>query len=95
MTPSTPEPAQLVRWLRLAQDGDVLMTHPGQDDTSGVADPIASARLRELAVLQSPQWPQLLARHGVTVERMAAVDPVLVAPAQAGAHSAVESPPSA
>lgn len=65
--------AQLVRWLRLARDGDVLMTHPGQDDTSGVADPIASARLRELAVLQSPQWPQLLARQGVTVERLSVV----------------------
>lgn len=63
--------AHMDRWMAEAQNGDLVMCHPGfaaQDAT----DPIAGTRPLELSFLASDDFTDMLARHGVSVGRMTA-----------------------
>lgn len=62
--------ARLERWIALARDGDLLMTHPGTG--AAPTDPIAAAREREYAVLGGAEFGRMLARRGVEVARLSA-----------------------
>ena len=54
-------------WLADAPDGALLMCHPAA--TVLPSDPIGPARLRELAFLAGPAWPQALALAGLRLAR--------------------------
>jgi len=58
---------RMAAWLADASDGALLMCHPAV--TALASDPIGPARLRELAFLASPAWPQALALAGLRLAR--------------------------
>lgn len=66
----------LKAWLRAAQDGDLLMCHPGRAISKD--DPLASAREAEYQVLASPALAQLIGDLGVMLWPMSQIlaDPI-------------------
>lgn len=60
-------------WLRLAQTGDLLMTHPALSVIPPTNDPLACARRVESSVLSSHAFTRLLARHGVSLMPMSRI----------------------
>ncbi|MFL6662486.1 MAG: ChbG/HpnK family deacetylase [Rhizobacter sp.] len=59
-------PGRYRDWMRgwlaaVPADGALLFCHPGDADTGGVADPIASARVAEAAYFESDAWLEDLA----------------------------------
>ena len=56
------------RWLGAAQDGDLLMCHPGLPDAG--ADPLGSARAAEFQVLAGTGFADLLRDSGVLLQPM-------------------------
>lgn len=61
--------ALINRWFATADDGDLLMCHPGAS-ADDIADPIAATRPRELAFLQSDEFATLLSRHAISLSRL-------------------------
>jgi predicted glycoside hydrolase/deacetylase ChbG (UPF0249 family) len=59
---------RLAGWLACAQDGDLLMCHPG---LAGAGDGIADARSREHAVLAGPGFGRLLSQNGLHISPLA------------------------
>jgi predicted glycoside hydrolase/deacetylase ChbG (UPF0249 family) len=59
--------ALLGHWLKVAEDGDLLMCHPATAMIQG--DSHAGARVREYQVLAAPAFGALLAREGIRVRR--------------------------
>ena len=54
------------RFVLEAGDSSVVMCHPGHVDAAlGGLDPMTTPREAELDYLMSPQWPALLAAHGL------------------------------
>lgn len=60
--------ALMDRWLESTTHGDLIMCHPGAS-TIDNSDPIATARPRELAFLQSDKFTDMLARHSILLSR--------------------------
>ena len=58
---------RMTQWMQTFDglDSAVLMVHPALADDPN--DPIASARVREWQYLSGSQWPELAARHGVSL----------------------------
>lgn len=60
---------RLAAWVAAARGGDLLMCHTALPGAQGAADPIASARSLEHALLAGDRFGELLARYGVRIER--------------------------
>ncbi len=60
--------ALMRRWLSSARNGDLLMCHPGASAHDN-SDPIADTRPRELALLKSAEFAELLAHNRICLSR--------------------------
>jgi len=70
----TPYATLFEGFVREAGPGTLLvMCHPGEVDAELVAaDPVTTAREEELRFFEGPEFPALLARHGLTLARLRA-----------------------
>ncbi len=66
--------ALMEHWLASAQNGDLLMCHPGGSANDN-SDPIAATRPHELAFLLSDKFGAALEQHSVQLSRLAAIEP--------------------
>jgi hypothetical protein len=60
--------AHLVRWLREARPGDLLMCHASA--VCDAPDPIIAARRNELRMLSSAWFTEQLEKQGLTIARL-------------------------
>ena len=61
----TSHASRVARWLAMAHDGDLLVCHPGASETPD--DPLAAARVAELALLRSSLFVWMLNDRGITL----------------------------
>lgn len=67
---------RLLRWLRAAQDGDLLMCHVGLGDPQEAASPrdvLAGVRSKELAVFSAPAWQEWLDAAQIHLQPMGTI----------------------
>jgi len=64
---------QFGSWLDSAEDGMLIMCHPGASPDP--ADPISAARLREYAFFRSEQFPAMLGAYHIRLDRLSAILP--------------------
>jgi hypothetical protein len=67
----------LAEWVRGAQDGDLLMTHPSSAHQQAQHDPLATARLAEADVLGGSGFGEMLHRWGI---ELAPISQILAQP---------------
>ena len=63
----------LAEWVRGAQDGDLLMTHPSSAHQQAQHDPLATARLAEADVLGGSGFGEMLQRWGIELAPMSQI----------------------
>ncbi len=68
LQPNADFAALMASWLGAAQNGDLMMCHPGAP-ADDISDPIAATRPLELAFLQSEKFSALLTKHSIRLSR--------------------------